>query len=267
MARSLVAACTLALALGIVPAALAAGQGRRHHRPRDAPRVLFHTGFRGPDGLITNEFAHWNPARAEAVASTAWEMTSGSLFRRDGTAWSGLPDDRTPNARSSDGTHSAVFRLVTRRRGFGDVAVSFRLRNDGLSSTGETPPVAWDGVHVFLRYQSQYELYYASVNRRDDRVVIKKKCRGGPSNGGTYYPLAASASRPVPYRRWQTVRATVRTLADRSVAITLAADGHRVAAAVDRGVGCAAITHPGGVGIRGDNADFRFDDFSVTGLR
>ena len=32
----------------------------------------------------------------------------------------------------------------------------------------------------------------------------------------------------------------------------------------DRGVGCAPITAPGAVGIRGDNDEFRFDNFRVT---
>jgi hypothetical protein len=37
-------------------------------------------------------------------------------------------------------------------------------------------------------YQSQYELYAVSVDRRDRRMTIKKK-RGGDDNGGTYYDL------------------------------------------------------------------------------
>jgi hypothetical protein len=32
----------------------------------------------------------------------------------------------------------------------------------------------------------------------------------------------------------------------------------------DRGLGCAPIRQPGAVGLRGDNDQFRFDDFTVT---
>jgi hypothetical protein len=41
-----------------------------------------------------------------------------------------------------------------------------------------------------LRYRSEQSLYYPSVNRRDGQVVVKKKCAGGPFNGGTYDTLA-----------------------------------------------------------------------------
>ena len=78
-----------------------------------------------------------------------------------------VPDRRGPDAASAQGTGSAVFRLVTHRRDFGNVAVSFSLRNDEVVSTMSTPPVAWDGVHVFLRYQNPDRLYSASANRRD----------------------------------------------------------------------------------------------------
>ncbi len=177
-----------------------------------------------------------------------------------------MPDRRTPDAASAEGTGSAVFRLVTHRRDFGDVAVSFSLRNEGVVSTASTPPVAWDGVHVFLRYQSPDRLYSASANRRDGTVVIKKKCPGGASNGGTYFSLSTSGIHAVPYGEWQHVVATVRNLTPAGVELRLEIGGRVVAAAVDDGFGCAPIRSAGAVGIRGDNANFRLDDFAVSQL-
>jgi hypothetical protein len=227
------------------------------------PVPLFEDAFDRPDGLITNEWAFRHPEDPAALVSPDWVMTSGPLFASDGAGWTGKPDRRAPNATSSSGTGSAVFRLVSRRRDFGNISVSFSLRNTGLVSTASAPPVAWDGVHVFLRYQSQYRLYSASANRRDGTVVIKKKCPGGPSNGGAYYVLGEPGVHPVPYGVWQHVVATVRNDAGGSVSIRLEVEGQTVASAVDSGVGCPTIVSEGGVGIRGDNADFRIDDFVV----
>jgi hypothetical protein len=228
--------------------------------------VLLRDQFDVPDSLLTNEYAYWNPGLLGAVVSPVWEMTSGSLFARSGAGWSGTPDAIGPNALSTNGTDSAIFRLTTKRADFGDVSVGFALRNDGLSSTAVTPPVDWDGIHIFLRYQSQYSLYYASINRRDNTVAIKKKVPGGPSNGGTYYTLAVG-THAVPYGAWQQVRATVHNESNGSVTIRLYGDGQQVVAVTDNGaIGGPPITAPGKVGIRGDNCNFQFDDFTVQSL-
>lgn len=179
-----------------------------------------------------------------------WEVTSGTLELRDGKAE----------------TASPVFRAVTRRRDFRDAEVSFTLLNRGLGESGGTPATDWDGVHVFLRYQSQYHLYYASVNRRDHTAVIKKKVPGGPSNGGTYYDLSPRRSYPVPYGRPQRVRATVRDVGG-AVVIEAYVDGRLVARARDDGrVGGPPIREPGRVGVRADNADISLDDFAAGPL-
>lgn len=228
-------------------------------------QVLFRDDFDRPDGLVTNEFAYWNPKRSDAVRSSGWELTSGSLFVRAGAGWTGAPDDIAPDATSSNGNDSAVFRLTTTDSTFGNVAVDLDLRLDRFVTTTRTPAVAWDGVHVFLHYQSQYSLYYASIDRRDGLVAIKKKVPGGPSNDGTYYELA-SGRHPVPIGGWEHVRATVASTADGSVTIELFGNGVLLARAVDRGIGGPPITAPGKVGLRGDNADFSFDRFTVTAL-
>lgn len=228
---------------------------------------LFEDTFDRPDGLVTNEYAYWNPTLSDAVVSPDWEMTSGSLFTLDDHAYTGVPDDVGPNADSTNGTNSAVFRLTTRRADFSNVSVSFDLDMLGLTSTATTPPVAWDGLHVFLRYQSEYSLYYASIDRRDGTTIIKKKVPGGPSNGGTYFDLGQSGVHAIPFGQWEHVEATIDTNADGSVTIRLYANGSLVASALDDGsVGGAPILDAGKVGIRGDNAEFQFDDFTVNAL-
>jgi hypothetical protein len=253
----------VAVTVGMLGAAAISGVAGRPSTGMARP--LLAESFTRPNGLITNEHAWWSPSDPAAVVSDIWRVTSGSLFADGNTAWTGIPDDRQPDAGSGHGTGSAVFRLVTRRTDLGDVQVSLRLRNLGLVSTASTPPAAWDGVHLFLRYQSQYHLYYASVNRRDATVLVKKKCPGGTENGGTYYLLGHSVGgQPTPFGAWQRLAASVRTNPDGSVGIEIRRDGVLLTRVRDRGLGCAPIGRPGAVGVRGDNDQFRFDDFTVT---
>jgi len=229
--------------------------------------VLFADSFDRPDGLITNEYATWNPNSSQAVKSADWQMTSGSLFTKGGAGWTGVPDGcSSASASGSPCTASAVFRLNTARHDFGDVTVSTALKVQRLVSTSRTPSVAWDGVHVWLRYQSEESLYYASFARRDGRLVIKKKCPGGSENGGTYYELGPGevTGFPIPFSAVQKISAKVTNNADGSVTITMSRDGTQLLSATDKGTGCAPITTPGAVGIRGDNAEFTLDDFTVS---
>ncbi len=215
-----------------------------------------------PDRLITNEYAYWN----HTTNTSPWEMTSGSLFAKSGYGWTGVPDNVGPNATSSNSTNSAIFRLTTKDYSYQNVKVGFKLYQNNLATTPSTPAVDWDGVHIFLRYQSQYNLYYASVNRRDGAVVIKKKCVGGSDNGGTYYVLNNYLpGHPIPYNSWQDVAASIQNIAT-GVQIKLYLNGVVVDTATDTGIGCAAITQAGATGIRGDNDNFMFDQFTVTSL-
>lgn len=225
--------------------------------------VLFADRFDRPDGLITNEFAYWNPTSTSAVHSPGWAMASGSAFV-DGTAlWSGVPDDIGPDATSSNGTNSAVLRLVTQRADFGDVDVSFDLATQSYVTTPTTPAVDWDGVHVFLRYQSPQELYYVSVDRRDDRIAIKKKVPSDSSNGGTYHTLATATLRNT-HGMWRHFDARVVTDPSGSVTVSLSTGGEVVLTAVDSGTGGPPITAAGRVGVRGDNTEFRLRDWIVS---
>lgn len=225
---------------------------------------LFRQDFTGADTLITNQFAASNPTNPTSVVSPDWEVTSGSLFRRSGVGYSGVPDATAPDASSSSSTGSAVLRAHT-KRSFANVAVSMRLRTIDLVSTPATPATNWDGVHMWLRYVDETKLYAINVNRRDNTLRIKKKCPGGSTNRGTYYSLSKAISLPVTFGAWQDVTAVVRTSAGR-VVIDAMVDGELIARSIDDGVGCDPITEAAAVGVRGDNAEFEFDRFSVKRL-
>jgi hypothetical protein len=236
-------------------------------RPASGP-VLFQDQFNYPDGLITNEYSHWSSTNPQATLSPIWQMTSGSFFSQNGTGWTGVPDGCSSSSTySTPCTASDVFRLNTAERDFGNVTVSMDLLNNYLTSSSRTPAVAWDGVHIWLHYQSEYNLYYASFNRRDGQIVIKKKCAGGTENGGTYYELGQGAvsGYPIPFGAWQPVAAQIQDNPGGSVTITMYRSGTKLLSATDTGVGCAPITAPGSVGVRGDNDNFNFDNVRVTG--
>lgn len=233
-----------------------------------AGNVIFAPSFRNVSGLVTNEYAYWNSTNTNAVKDADWDMTSGSLFSSlgatTGVGSSGKIDTKPVDALSRLGTNSAVFRLNTKRADFDNVNVRFRLNIAQLTQTAFTPQVNWDGIHIWLHYQSQFKLYYASVSRRDGHVVIKKKCPGGPSNSGTYHSLSEEvAGFPIAYNTWSYVSATIKSNPNGTVSITLFRDDKAVVSVTDTGTGCAPITGPGSVGIRGDNASFRFYDFKV----
>lgn len=247
------AALVLACGLGLIEGASA--------------QTMLYEPFNYPDGVITNEYAFDNPTLANAHRSSVWEVTNGSMYAASGAGWTGVPDNKAPNHDSTSGNSSSAFRLRTIRKDFGSVAVSFRLLNLGLNSSSTTPPVDWDGAHVQMRYVSEYQLYALSVNRRDNKLVIKKKVPGGPSNGGTYYDLTPGIPYTVPYGQWQTVKVVALNNADGSVTLELWLNGTRRAQVIDDGrVGGSPIRTAGRVGLRGDNANLKFDDFIVTSL-
>ena len=226
--------------------------------------ALFADGFTGADGVITNHYAFWSPDDTRAFRSANWEMESGCALRQDNTLWSGVPTANEPNRDCSNGSGSEVFRLWTKRTDFGNVAVSMSLRNNGyaVGSQGER---SWDGVKIWLRRQGasgSHGLYTVEVNRRQGNIMIQKKC----ANSDEYHileqarPEGAGAS----VGSWEAVGGSVRNQPDGSVKLTMVRHGETVLEAVDTGVGCAPITSPGRVGVRGDSTNFNVDDFRVV---
>lgn len=242
------------------------------------------------DRLVANEFAYWHRGDPKARRSPQWEMTSGSLFSRGGSFWTGRPNScgggkTSPNADSSNCTGSAVFRLNTRRRYSGDVTLSVQVKQleDLHDARCEENDSCWHGMHLWLRYKSQYDLYYASINRADGHVVIKRKVPCGSDNSGTYVPLTRYIPHDFRTGVWNGYTATVRTARDGAVVIELFDQGKRepIAVGIDRGgknpnwsprcttpghypsASYPPIRSAGAVGIRGDFANFEFRDFEV----
>jgi hypothetical protein len=238
------------------PAAPSAGSGASRTAVDSAP---FRPRFSSGVYLLTNELAYFDPS-AGAPVDKNWIVTSGSLFNDNGTGWTGPIDSEKPDQYSHRHTDSAVFRVVT-RRDFQDVTVRFDLDVTGLTSTPRTPPQSYDGVHVFVRYQTQRQLYVVSVFRRDGEVVIKKKVSGGDVNGGTYATLAA-ARHPLPAGKWIAVAVSAVNTSD-GVLLTLSLNDNVVLRTTDLGTEGSPLYPAGRVGIRGDNAEFRFRDFSA----
>jgi hypothetical protein len=210
--------------------------------------------FAGPDGLIAAE-------NQPPAPGSIWEMTSGSLFRSNGTGSTGRPD--AGDAPGENG--SAVFRMVSLQRDFADVDMDVLLRVDDLVETARTPAQDYDGAHIWVRYQSYKQLYAVSVDRRDGMMIIKKKCEGGPepADGGTYYELTPLVPAPIPFGQWQHVTVSVRDRPDGSVAINASRDGIPLEA-VDTGAGCPPLRGNGRVGIRGDNAELQFASIIIN---
>ena len=229
-------------------------------------RVLFAPTFAAGTRLVTNDYAYFNPTAAGAARSFDWIVTSGSLFTHNHAGWTGVPDSLQPDINSNSGTGSAIFRLVTRRRDFDTVAISFNLLNQGYVTTQKTPAHAWDGVHLFLHYRSQHSLYALTINRRDSTVLVKKKRPGGPANGGTYTTLAPPVHYTPPLDRWQHILAVITTNGNRTVTITAYLNGKLLTSATDTGADGPPLIGQGAIGLRGDNTQFQFRHFLIRAL-
>lgn len=237
-------------------------------------------------GLITNEFAFYNSERSDAVKSDDWDVSSGSLFAKDRAFWTGVPDScgTGPNAKSTNCTHSDVFRATTKKKFAGNTQVSLAIKQleDIHDTNCSDDDTCWHGTHVWLRYQNQYNLYYASLNRADGEIVIKRKVPCGNDNDGTYFTLGTAVAHDFKTNEWNTYTASVRTEADKTVIITISdGTGKPIMSAQDKGgtnprwsSACDVpgkyasphfepITTPGGIGIRGDFSNFMFKDLVV----
>lgn len=227
--------------------------------PGDPAPPVFVDAFDGVDRLVTNEYAHDNPTAGDAVTSTAWDVSSGSLFVRDGAAWTGPIDRESPGPQSAVATGSAAFRAFARVEGPSDMLLTLRLSAISFSDVEPTNP--WDGAHILLRADGETEFYSISVLRRDDKIVVKRKIPGGPSNGGTYVTLAMTD-----YSRldagWHDVRIAT-TDRDGTVIIEVSIDDVHVVTAVDSGQYGPPIIDPGAIAIRADNLEFTFDDVII----
>lgn len=242
--------------LVLVLAAAAGGFWYLKHQP------LFVDDFSQPNGLITNEFATFNPSNPAAVTSPQWIVTSGSLYARDNAAWTGVPDTGLTGPRSEQANNSDIFRLVTRPKNFQNVMVSFSLRVERFMPP--PPGLTWQGVHIFMRYQNPDLLYVISVDRRDGDILIKKKVPAAGPDGGRYYTIA-TAKRPTVTGRWEQVKVSAVNTSEGGVELKVWLGDQLILQGTDNGYGdIAPITGPGRVGLRGDYTEFSFDNFQIT---
>jgi hypothetical protein len=129
-----------------------------------------------------------------------------------------------------------------------------------------------DGVVLWPRYVTPYELYFAYMLRRDGRVAITKKCPGRLPGGnyynlGTYFNLSPEYHRGrLQLDRWYRIASSVQTQPNGSVTIRLFRDGRLVAQATDRGVGCAPLVDPAHLGIRADYVNANLAHYRVYAL-
>jgi len=246
---------TRALPAVLVGAALALGLSADigHERP-----LLLRDNFDGRDRVITNHYAYHAPDAADAHRSRIWEVESGCALRSGNQLWTGVPTSNVPDRDCSNGTGSAVFRMWTKRTDFRDVAVSFGLRNNGYTSTGES----WDGVKIYLRRQDGDNFYTAEVNRREGNVIIQRKCDG---EYGLLSQVRTSAS-PARIGEWEDVAGTVVNLSDDAVRIQVVRSDGVALEAIDAQGSCDVLRRPGRIGIRGDRTDFHVDGVEVRGL-
>ncbi len=241
------------------------------------------------NGLITNEYAYYNQQDSTSKLSQNWQMTSGSLFARNGYYWTGNSDScDAPNANSTNCNNSEVFRLNSTRQFAGNINVSLSLiQNKDIHNTNcNDDDSCWHGTHIWLRYLSQYNLYYVSVNRADGQVVIKRKVPCGDDNSGTYFVLGDYLKHDFKSSTWNSYSTTIQTNSDGSVTIKLFDNSiskvNPIDTATDRGgtnpnwsTSCKVsgkysstlyppITQTGSIGLRGDYSNFEFTNLVVS---
>lgn len=189
-------------------------------------------------------------------------------FRRDGNFL--LTNGELSYSTAGASTSSPILRHVTRRRDFQDVRATLDFQHLGFVTGPRTPARNFDGVNVWIRYQSQYSLYYATFNRRDGQIALKKKeprPHDPTSNYGRYHMLAA-ASRSFESGADQRMSVEAVNVGRRSVQLTVRdAEGRVLLSYLDDGsVGGPALTSPGAVGVRGDNSRLLLQRLEVSPL-
>jgi hypothetical protein len=164
-------------------------------------QVLVEDHFDGEDGVITGHESYEpgtfpaNGTSAAANPSPIWEGDNGHFYRVGHWGYSGRPNEWKDRY---------FFRMNTRSFAIGDASFSWRYRSAAFGDDG-WPVEGSDAVDVWLRYQTQYNLYALQFDRTDDTIQAKRKLPAqgwkGPdellANKGVYYTLPTDASQPV----------------------------------------------------------------------
>jgi len=173
-----------------------------------------------------------DPAGPSGFA-TGWTVTSGNWNAKGAYAVTSAP----------------TFRAHTVKRRYGNVSLSVRFRINRYEGDDR----AWDGVHFGFRYQSQDDLYYVSVARRDGNLVVKRKL-------GSRYQQLAALPHAVALGRWHHAHIEVRSNRTGPVGITVEVDDV-VLRVNDRQPG--RLRNPGRISVRSDRVEADFDDLSI----
>lgn len=157
--------------------------------------------FDGTDGIITSPLHYLSASfplggtSASTNPSPLWEGDSGKFHRQSGWGYSGRP---------IDWANKYFFRYNTRDFSIGDATVSWQYRSGAFGQDGY-PVEGSDAASVWLRYQTQYDLYVLQFDRTNNCMQAKRKLPAqgwsGPSslisNKGVYYSLQTDAAQPI----------------------------------------------------------------------
>jgi hypothetical protein len=117
-----------------------------------------------PQYFIFTNFPYRGMSRSNNP-SKIWEITTGT--GRVDNAWMHF-------GRPNQNTNPEYVRCVTRHAGLGDVEMSWKYRSAPFGVDGHAVE-AWHATDVWIRYQTQYDLYIVQFDRVNDRVVAKRK--------------------------------------------------------------------------------------------
>jgi hypothetical protein len=163
--------------------------------------LMMEETFAGTDGVVTSyqyytsaSFPQGGTSRS-TNPSPQWEGDSGWLYRQSGWGYSGRP---------IDWGNKYFYRFNTRDVAIGDATISWTYRSAPFGQDGYAVEGA-DAVDLWLRYQTQYNVYVLQFDRTNDCVQAKRKIPAqgwsGPSNLvanlGVYYTLPTDSEQPV----------------------------------------------------------------------
>lgn len=242
--------------------------------PNSLPAPLLFA-FNGPDRLDTNAYAYWNHNNC-APSDPDWQVTSGSWFIHNGAGYSGKPSvspSDSPCSVTYETAGAYQLRMNTVRSDFvnTDVQLDYDLVSHG-GYGGKSN--SYDGLHIWSRHVSQYELYAVSIGRWDGTFVVKKKVPTqqascpDPANDGCYVDISSTVTRTdlVTANVWRHADITTKTLASGNTEIDVSINGVRILTATDSGALTGKTLGAGAVGIRGDNTEFYVKNFQITTL-
>ena len=152
--------------------------------------IVFTERFDGSAQLVdTAQYLHGLfPLNGFSPVPGAWQADTGWLFQSNGWGYTGRP---------SDYGSPAFFRAYTHFNDIADAEFTWQYRSAAFGD-GVYPTNGGDAVDLWLRYQTQYNLYALQFDRNDGRIYVKRKIpyNPGTSNHGNYYEIPLDATSP-----------------------------------------------------------------------